>query len=349
MNPKNPSVSLIIPVYNVETYLRCCLESVQAQSLSDFEAICVNDGSTDGSRAILSEYASRDHRLIGIDQPNAGLSAARNQGLQAARGEYTCFLDSDDSLAPQALEKLYSQAKKDNLDVLLYQWHSFSDEPGVEKQLKEESSKDRQDSEIDGIHSGAQLFIHLIRQHSYNASACLKFLRLSFLRAHQLTFKEGILHEDELFTPQCLLQAERCSVTGEAFYNRRVRADSIMTQEYTHRSVQGYFSVFSNLLNFYQSWHAEPTLERVCRDNLFSQYRMAASIYQELSPQEKELVSFPESSIDQLLYELLIAKNDSSFTKELLFAQENYLSVKYSASFRIGRILTAIPRKLFRR
>ena len=101
-----PRVSVIIPVYNTERYLTQCLESIVSQTLEDIEIICVNDGSKDGSADILRDYARRDRRVIVIDQPNQGLSAARNAGASAAAGDYLYFLDSDDYIERDALEGL---------------------------------------------------------------------------------------------------------------------------------------------------------------------------------------------------------------------------------------------------
>ena len=93
-----PKVSVIIPVYNVEKYLRECLDSVVNQTIKDIEIICVNDGSTDGSLDILNEYCSNDDRFVIINQENQGLSVARNNGLNSASGDYIAFIDSDDYL-----------------------------------------------------------------------------------------------------------------------------------------------------------------------------------------------------------------------------------------------------------
>ena len=116
-----PFFSIIIPVYNVAPYLRECLDSVLAQTFADWEAICVDDGSTDGSGAILDEYAAKDKRFRVIHQPNAGVSAARNAALEVVRGEWFLFLDGDDVLRVDGLELFVLYLKGGNYDGLLVQ------------------------------------------------------------------------------------------------------------------------------------------------------------------------------------------------------------------------------------
>lgn len=111
-------ISIIIPVYKVETYLRECLESVLAQTFTDWEAICVDDGSPDGCGAILEEYAARDGRFKVIHQKNAGLGPARNSGLNIACGEWVTFLDSDDYILPNWLEEAMDLAQKGDFDLI---------------------------------------------------------------------------------------------------------------------------------------------------------------------------------------------------------------------------------------
>ncbi len=115
-----PAVSIIIPVYNVEKYLRRCLDSVLNQTFSDWQAICVNDGSPDNSAAILNEYAARDKRFIIVNKENGGLSDARNAGFPYATGDYILYIDSDDFIHPQTLEIAYSLAVRDNSDIVSF-------------------------------------------------------------------------------------------------------------------------------------------------------------------------------------------------------------------------------------
>lgn len=113
----NPKVSIIVPVYNSEAFLRKCMDSVVNQTLKDIEIICVNDGSTDNSADILDEYAQKDNRIVIITKPNGGLSSARNSAIEIIKGEYVGFCDSDDTVDLDFYEKLYEAAKRTNSDI----------------------------------------------------------------------------------------------------------------------------------------------------------------------------------------------------------------------------------------
>ena len=109
---KDSLISVIVPVYNVEKYLPACLDSLLAQTYPDFELLCVNDGSPDGSQAILEQYAQKDSRVRVFCKENGGVSAARNFGLEQARGTYISFMDADDLVVPQYLERLLEEIKQ---------------------------------------------------------------------------------------------------------------------------------------------------------------------------------------------------------------------------------------------
>ncbi len=115
-----PKVSVIIPMYGVEKYLRRCLDSVLNQTLTDWQAICVDDGSPDKSGEIAEEYAARDSRFVVVHQKNGGLSDARNTGMKYATGEYIMFLDSDDFIHAQTMEISYFMAHRDNTDIVAF-------------------------------------------------------------------------------------------------------------------------------------------------------------------------------------------------------------------------------------
>ena len=126
-----PSISLLVPICNVERYLRECLDSAQGQTLTDIEIICINDGSTDSSLEIINEYASRDDRFIVIDKPNSGYGDSMNKGLSIAKGEYVGILESDDFFEPDALELMYKAAKSVDAQVVKADFFLFWSTPDV--------------------------------------------------------------------------------------------------------------------------------------------------------------------------------------------------------------------------
>ncbi len=127
-----PQVSVIVPVYNIEGCLRACLDSILNQTLADFEVICVDDGSTDGSPAILAEYAAKDSRMRVLPQKNGGPGLARNAGLGAAQGDYVIFLDSDDWFEPGLLRRMTDAAVEAQADVAICRGVEFDTGTGRE-------------------------------------------------------------------------------------------------------------------------------------------------------------------------------------------------------------------------
>ena len=112
MNREMVKVSVVVPVYNGERYIACALDSVLRQTLTDIEVICVNDGSSDETAAILDRYAVQDSRIKVIHRGNEGVSAARNAGIESASGRYVAFLDADDELEPEVYEKMLSMVEE---------------------------------------------------------------------------------------------------------------------------------------------------------------------------------------------------------------------------------------------
>ena len=119
---ETPAVSLLIAVYNTETYLERCLDSLLNQSLANIEIVAVNDGSTDQSPAILETYQKRDERIRVIHQQNRGLGAVRNKGIEAARGEFIAFIDADDWVEPDYCLRMYEKAKADQADLVICEY-----------------------------------------------------------------------------------------------------------------------------------------------------------------------------------------------------------------------------------
>lgn len=246
-----PKVSVIIPVYNVELYLADCLDSVINQTLRELEIICVNDGSTDNSLAILRKYQEADKRIEIIDSfRNGGQSHARNQGINKARGEYIYFLDSDDMIVPEAMEELYLLSKRENLDIVYFDTYlKFETEQLASKFY---AYKAERNAEYPGIYQGEALFAEFIKNEDWVASPPRQFFKFEFLFENKLNFYEGILHEDELFTFLSILKANRAMCIKKKYFIRRFRDKSIMTTQVSKINFIGLFTCYCEMFLF---WH----------------------------------------------------------------------------------------------
>ena len=248
-NNPSPLVSIIVPIYNVEQYLPACLDSLVNQTLRDIEIICVNDGSPDNSADIVRKYMQADSRIKLIEQENRGLSGARNAGLKVAKGEYVYFMDSDDWLEHDAMDVCYQKAIRGNVDVVLFDALSFVD--GVEK-CSEEIQNDydrskRLQSYANQAMPAKQLFKQMVQTGAMRASAWLNFICRDLLVKNGLNFEDGLIHEDELFTPQLYALANTMMYIPRIFFHRRVRPGSIMTTRKVEQEVETYDFIIKQL------------------------------------------------------------------------------------------------------
>lgn len=221
----NTLISVIVPVYNVAEYLEECLSSLANQTFSDFEVIMVNDGSEDDSGEIAGRFEERNSHFILINRENGGLSAARNTGLAAARGRYVYFLDSDDYLAPDALEKLYSNVNRNALDVLKFSAYTFHDHEKDYSWSRENGYKYMGD--YPGVYKGIDILHKFVGNNDIFPSCCLLISRRELIVNNGLRFQEGIINEDNLFHFELLALSERVGVLNEPLYYRRFRKGSI--------------------------------------------------------------------------------------------------------------------------
>ena len=255
MNASIPLVSIIVPIYNVEQYLVECLDSLVNQTLRDIEIICVNDGSPDRCADIVRDYMLRDERILLIEQENKGLSGARNAGLKLAKGEYVYFMDSDDWLEHDAMEMCYQAATRDNVDVVLFDALSFVD--GVENcsegmQNDYDRSK-RLQSYANQAMPAKQLFKQMVQSGAMRPPVWLNFIRLDLLVKNDLNFEEGLIHEDELFTPQLYALASTMMYIPCIFFHRRVRPGSIMTSVKIEKTLESLCHIIRELCAFAKS------------------------------------------------------------------------------------------------
>jgi glycosyltransferase involved in cell wall biosynthesis len=245
-NKKNkaPLVSVIIPVYNTAAYVEATVRSIFAQTLTDIEIIIINDGSTDESPQILERLAAEDSRVRLIHQKNRGLSAVRNTGIVNSTAPYLYFMDSDDLLMADTLERCYKRCCEQQLDFVTFDAEPFADDPKVIMSMKYDRSECLAECEI---YNGADALEKQLVEWCFTPSACLYLVSREFIDSYALRFYEGIIHEDELFTPVLYLKASRMGYIPEKFFKRRFRSSSIMTSNISWRNINGYITVAAGL------------------------------------------------------------------------------------------------------
>lgn len=238
-NHRDPKVSVIIPVYNVEKYLDDCLENVVNQTLQDIEIICVNDGSTDNSLEVLQKYENEDARIKIINKENGGLSSARNAGIKEAKGEYILFLDSDDMVSRGVCKNAYYLAKTyGDVDAVEMKTIQFKDGENFSFENAKVQEKPAVLSVIkSGDSSNPFTFLGISRYMIWN-----KMWRTEFIKQHDLWFKEDGLtfNEDTLFNYMALPYAKRAISAvenKEMIYAYRKNRDESITRSTPFREV----------------------------------------------------------------------------------------------------------------
>ncbi len=225
-------VSVIIPVFNVEKYLNQCLDSVCAQTLKDIEIICINDGSTDNSYNLLCEYAKLDSRIIIVNQNNKGVSSARNAGVKLAKGEFLCFIDSDDYVDSDYLEKLYQSAVTNNCEIAC---SGFIKVSGIRKSVKKEISKVAVLKNI-----SEKIEIEQIPKHNYIWNKI--FLRQSFIN-NNFKFAEGRFFEDIEIVIKILNTMGDMVTVPDVYYYYRKNPDSIVHRQNIKKKQDYYWAI----------------------------------------------------------------------------------------------------------
>lgn len=265
-------VSIVVPIYKVEKYLKECLDSILNQTYRDLQIILIDDGSPDGCGAICDEYALRDDRIIVIHSQNSGLSAARNKGLALCEGEYVLFLDSDDYLELNAVEVLCQTAEKDKLDILLYDAISFDET--VADVPETEIKKYIRKHDYSSLQTGAEMFSEMVRNDEYRSPVQYYFYNREFIEKNDLTFHEGVLHEDEEFNFFALLYAQRVKHIPDVLYHHRFRADSIMGAKSTYKNTSSCYEIIKAMMANADSFLSNPQTEKALKAALARMLRV---------------------------------------------------------------------------
>lgn len=215
---ETPTISVIVPVYNVERYLPVCLESIVQQSMDDYEVILVDDGSTDSSGTICNKYVDKHPQFHVIHIKNQGVAFARNRGVAESRGEYILFLDSDDYLIPEAVIPLLRLALENNLDILGFGYKNVA-ENDIATEIKTK-----------GVPENIEVMngVEYIARFNYTAQVWWYLVRRELLLSNNLSFPNGHVLEEAGFNLRLFLSAEKMSQVPTIAYCYRDRATSIM-------------------------------------------------------------------------------------------------------------------------
>lgn len=240
----NPLVSIIVPMYNVEKYVRKCLESIHTQTFKDFEVIMVNDGSPDNSAKIALEYAEKDNRFILVNQENKGLGGARNTGIDIAKGKYICFIDSDDFCSNDYIEKLYNAVSENNADIACCVFSFYYEKNGKTKIMKSRN--------VDaGIYDNITATANLIKDRKFRAYVWNKMFKTELFKKNNIKFP-SMLFEDTPTTPQLMHFCNKLIAINDCCYYYVVRDNSIVSSHTSFKKLNDYIKVMGILRYFFE-------------------------------------------------------------------------------------------------
>lgn len=218
---KCPTVSIVIPVFNTAIYLKQCLNSVLAQILPDIEIICVDNGSSDGSLAILKQFESEHNNIVVLEHPEGRQAGARNAGMAIARGEYIGFVDSDDYVSPLMFQRLYTAAKDNNADISVCNISTVEKDGKILKAMLPGHFL----SPDYALHIGQN--VGLLR----NTTICNKLYASNFIQEYGLRFPEGLYYEDVYFVIVAYLHAGLIATVPEQLYFYRKNRENSTTTD----------------------------------------------------------------------------------------------------------------------
>lgn len=308
---KNKLLSIVIPVYNVEKYIEKCLLSCIKQDIShtDYEIIVVNDGTPDNSLTIVKHIANNYSNIKIINQENQGLSAARNNGLKSAKGEYVWFVDGDDYIEENCLGRIVTHLKG-RLDILQLQYRYVyeDDTPAL----------DINSYKIDGIKTG----LEIMEQGGLPDPVPFSIFRTTFLKENDLEFVRGIYHEDSEFKPRSVYLAQKISSDTFVSYNYLQRLSGSITSSFKLKNALDILKVNKSLIEFVQ----RQNMSCKCRKCLYQKIglNMNTLLYgiRQLSEKDRILL-IQQLKIDKKIFDYMIKSSSLKYMVEGLIFKLN--------------------------
>ena len=346
-------LSVIVPVYNCEKYLAECLDSIIAQTYTDIEIICVNDGSKDSSLDILNQYAQKDSRIIIVNKENGGLSSARNAGLKEAKGEYVAFVDGDDVLAPET----YEQALQDieNVDVVCFGIKVFGVGCADRRQVDNEYYKIKFSGIVDV--SKSVLF-------STDVSSCNKLFKMDIIKKYKITYPEGLRYEDACFYWKYMSFVKKIKYINKYFYFYRRHNESIMANtfkgsEYAidhlrvisnlqifleknnifQKDNEIFYQIYKNFLDFafvFSTENKKKSVLKLAKDYAKKYFQNTDAI-EVIKSYEKVYRQMKMKSIKQILKQIFSVSNDGNCTHKVV----RILGLKFKVRY-VSKKLTSL-------
>ena len=244
-------ISIVIPIYNVEKYLRKCLDSVYSLNLDNKEVVLVNDGSTDTSINILNEFKNKyPNKTKLITQKNQGLSEARNIGIKNSNGKYILFIDSDDFIIPTETEEFINFGLDKKVDILIGNYREYYNENYIVQISFYNLDKNLEKEGIFFIENG-------VKNKCFRFAVWQNIYRKNFLLENNLFFKKGLLHEDNLFTPEAFFYAKKVRCFNKKFYFYRKNNLESITQTVNKKNYEHMLYTIIKLLEFKKSNNIE--------------------------------------------------------------------------------------------
>jgi glycosyltransferase involved in cell wall biosynthesis len=327
----NSKASIILPVYNVEKYLAKSIDSVLAQTYSNFELLVIIDGSPDNSKTIADDYSNKDQRIKVFEKPNGGLSDARNYGIERAEGEYIYFMDSDDWIEPDLLKKTIVILEREQLDLVIFGYIQDDEDKGGNLIASHNILPNREPIKKSGKNVTVDQNLLGLFGYAWN-----KVYRRSLLINNKLTFEKGTsLVEDILFNTQVYQCVDTLHFINEGFYHYLNRPTATLIKQFHSDSFQLKIRRNQSLKQFFQVWGFKNNEEilafsqvaaiRYCIHNMFF-YKNDLSLEVKTTyikgmvnnPFTKDTIdNYVPKNIKDKVYKILI-KNRSSFLIALL-------------------------------
>ncbi|MCK8623648.1 glycosyltransferase family 2 protein [Prevotella sp. E13-27] len=304
---ETPQISIIVPVYNVEIYLCQCLDSVIAQTFTDWECILVDDGSTDDSGSICDEYAQKDNRFKVIHQVNSGSSSARNKGLSVISGKYTLCLDSDDWIDSDYLTSLITVADADGADLVI---SAFVYDYG--------------DRTVACLNKPTQLAPSVVTRELLtllHAGLWNKLVRTEIIQKNQLQFPKHDFYEDMYFSISLMHFVKSVAYSSVPAYHYRINNQSLTHSSDVAKRVRMYKDFVCNLTEIYDKY------------NLWKDSKMMEGLYLHVNGQKLKLLDLPQSEEVKRLLSDTFPESYKFFNWKGKVAWLNYLALKYRTPF----------------